>query len=337
MPTLITTGARLHLGFYNFLSDKKAYGSIGVFLKTPAIRILSIRKGNSLRIYNYTGINIDDIIHTINNMFKNYGISIHILESIPRHIGLGSTTQLLLAIGDSIRRTYGLRLSIRELALQFKRGVVSGIGIAAYEKGGLIIDSGRRVKDNIINIPKDLSDLPSIIYRRNLPRHWYFIVITPKGIKGLDEKSEVPFLEKPEENKELQYELLRILVLKLLPSISNNDPKAFGRAIYKIQLLTGKYFSKYQGSIFCCEEAEYIISSLIKNGAYGAGQSSWGPTVYGIIDYRRKALKILSKVRRELYHRDIDANYYISQVSNTGAKISRIEFRSHKSDDSLTL
>ncbi|ADI32466.1 beta-ribofuranosylaminobenzene 5'-phosphate synthase family protein [Staphylothermus hellenicus] len=321
---LITTGARLHLGFYNFLSEGKAYGSIGVYLKTPTIRVLGIREGDNLRIHNYTGINIDDIVYTINNIFKNYGVSIHILESFPRHVGLGSTTQILLAIGDCIRRIYNLRLSIRELALLFKRGIVSGIGIATYEKGGLIIDSGRRAKNGIIGIPKDLDDLPSVIYRKNLPQHWYFIVITPKGIKGLDEKSETPFLEKPEENKELQYELLKILVLKLLPSISNNDPKTFGRAIYKIQLLTGKYFSKYQDSIFCCEEAEYIINSLMRNGVYGAGQSSWGPTVYGIIDYRKKALRTLSRVKQELYHRDIEADYYISQVSNTGARVSRI-------------
>ena len=44
----------------------------------------------------------------------------------------------------------------------------------------------------------------------------------------------------------------------------------------------GKSFSNVQGGTFSSPIVEDGIKYLIKSGAYGAGQSSWGPAFYGV-------------------------------------------------------
>ena len=69
------------------------------------------------------------------------GLSIH--SAIPEHVGLGSGTQLSLAIASAICHLYGLpehRTSY--LAAILHRGARSGIGVGAFMKGGFVVDGG---------------------------------------------------------------------------------------------------------------------------------------------------------------------------------------------------
>lgn len=316
----VTASARLHLGFYNFLNNRIAYGSLGLAIDRPVIRVVVRRRGELL-VNNYTDEYIDDIIEHVVDRLDVPGAEISIYSTIPRHVGLGSTTQLSLAIGYALTRLYGLGYSIRELALRLGRGYVSGIGIAAFEKGGFIIDSGRRLGDNgLLNHPRTIYDLPKPIYWSKVPGDWRFIVIVPNGSRGLDESVEEELMRKPEPlPSDLQLQLYSALVMDIVPGVSLNDIDRFSQGLYKIQFTTGKYFMKHQGGIFCCRETEEIIRHMLDSNIVGVGQSSWGPVAYGVVRGSKKAKRLLEKILYNLKQEGIEPRQvFIAKPRNTG-------------------
>ena len=331
MKVTVEASARLHLGFYNFLEDNIVYGSIGISIEVPKVIVTaSPSEGSSLTVLNKTNIDADDVVNNVIKRVHNSlnieipGLKISIVEAIPRHAGLGSTTQMSLAIGMAIMKLLNKPIKVRELAVMLGRGRDSGIGIAAFEHGGFIIDSGRRLPPNAIFVepPKNINDLPYPIFRAKVPNDWLFLIFIPKQRKGLDETSERKVMDVPSPvPRELKYELYKLLLLYLMPSITMNDIKAFGRTITKLQVLVGQYFSKYQGGTYCCDETEFVINSLLKHGAYGAGQSSWGPTAYGIVKGQKQAAKLLTNVRKDIEKKGYDMVYFITKAQNKGALI----------------
>lgn len=319
---IVESSARLHLGFYNIISKNVAYGSLGVAISEPKV-VVSILKSKETAIVNNTSIKgLEKTVLKTINMLELGKVKVVVEKAIPRHVGLGSTTQLMLSIGYGISSLYKLNYSIRELAAKLRRGTVSGIGIATFEKGGFVIDSGRIVSGRIVKPPTKVEELPQIIYRKSIPKNWFFTVIIPKGVRGLTEREEKEILSIPEPmDKNLERELRETVLIHLLPSLARVDIEEFGKALTKVQILVGTYFAKYQGGIFCCEETEYAINSMLRHGAYGAGQSSWGPTAYGIVLGLRRAKNVLRKVKKDMERKGYEAEYYIVNVRNRGAKI----------------
>ncbi len=323
---IVKTSARLHLGFYNFLNENTAYGSIGIAIEEPHI-LIKVSKADKFRVINETTIPIDDVV---NNVISKLSINPEELKmelrcenAYPRHTGLGSTTQLNLAIGMAILRFLDKSMSVQELAVKLGRGRDSGIGIAAFQYGGFIVDSGRKISEQgIVEPPSTVDDLPKPIFKSKVPGNWYFILFIPRKYKGLDEKSERKVLDRPEPPpKDFQRELYELMLLKLIPSVLFRDIELFGKTLTKMQIMVGTYFSKYQGGVFCCDETEFTINSLLKHGAYGAGQSSWGPTAYGIARGFRMAMRVMSNVKRDIERRDYDADVVVTKVKNKGAYI----------------
>jgi len=320
----IRSSARLHLGFYTISASSMAYGSMGVAINKPEI-VVQVRKADGLEIRNSTQVTIEKDVTEVIKRLNLPGAEINVLKAIPRHVGLGSTTQLRLSIGYALSRIYGLKYSIRQLAFIIKRGTVSGIGIAAFKHGGFILDSGRLLSEDGIREPKNPAEIPNVMLRRPLPKSWRFIVAIPKGIRGLDEREEKPVLETPETNHRLERELHDTVLLHMLPALARGDAENFGRALTKVQRLVGQYFSKFQGGEFCCWETEEMVKSLLDGGAYGAGQSSWGPTAYGLIEGSKKAQKLLDYMIRSAEKAGVEAEIFIVQPRNRGFSCRIVE------------
>src|SRR5512137_2926528 len=83
-------------------------------------------------------------------------------SNIPAHVGLGSGTQLALAVGTALAQLGGLKLSVTELSSIMKRGVHSGIGIATFQHGGFVVDGGHPVVDSH-------QALPPVLFRHPVP------------------------------------------------------------------------------------------------------------------------------------------------------------------------
>jgi len=317
MRVNIESSARLHLGFYTISAGHMAYGSIGVAVDRPKVAI-QVGKSDEIRIRNLTQVTVErDVKETI-EMLNLPGAEVEVLKAIPKHVGLGSTTQLRLSVAYALSKIYGLKYNIRRLAFILRRGTVSGIGTATFKHGGFILDTGRLLSENGICEPKTLNDTPRVMFRSALPKSWRFIVAIPRGIRGLDEYEEKPILERPETRRDLERELHETVLLYMLPALARKDAKTFGRALSQVQRLVGRYFSKHQGGEYCCWETEEIVKSLINGGAYGAGQSSWGPTAYGLTEGSKRAEKLLSYMRRSAEKIGVESELFIVQPRNRG-------------------
>ena len=64
-------------------------------------------------------------------------------QAIPAHAGLGSGTQIALAVAAALRTLHGLPLDIEGDAVRMARGRRSGVGIASFGGGGVIVDAGK--------------------------------------------------------------------------------------------------------------------------------------------------------------------------------------------------
>ncbi len=314
----VETSARLHLGFYNFYDPGTgiAYGSVGVGLEEPRLRVRLCTNGPSRAPSSAER----DVGFLRRQGLLGDDVGVEVLTLIERHVGLGSTTQLRLSISLAAALLRGEAPSIYELALRAQRGFVSGIGIEVFRKGGLVVDSGRPARNGVIKPPSSVAELPRAIARLEAPRDWAFIVILPRAPRGLPEgPAERRELKAPRPlSRDKQRELYVALTL-LLRAVAHNDIEAFGDALSLIDRVTGEYFSKQQGARYCCRQTEVAIKALREAGGLGAGQSSWGPVAYAVAPFD-DAEKIARRVLEKLQAMGISVEkYFVTSPRNRGA------------------
>jgi len=217
---------------------------------------------------------------------------LRVFKAIPSHVGFGSGTQLALAIGVALMRLYDLDITVADLAKTIERGRRSGIGIGAFQHGGFIVDGG-----SIVNSHGE-ETVPPIIFRHPFPADWLFVVATPQVGAGLSGEAELTaFHELPPSSPETVDHICRILVMKMLPSLIEGKIKPFGEAMTRIQQLVGDNFSDFQRGRYASIASEQLVAYMLEQGAYGAGQSSWGPTVYGLVRGEEQAQSLAEAVR----------------------------------------
>ncbi len=315
MKTILKTPSRIHFGILDMKGDlKRIYGSVGVALSDPHV-IVEVSDADSFQV---SGGGERALLYAkrVKDYFRiERGMKVNVIESIPPHIGLGSGTQLSLGIGYAMLRHVGMNVTIEELAKVLGRGKRSGIGIYSFKHGGLIIDGG--VKDG---------ELPILLSRYEFPEDWLFLVGIPnieRGISG--NKEEISLEDLKEKLRRENYctcETFRILVLELVPSLLKRDIQGFGEAVTKLEREVGRMFSYVQGGIFRSPLIEKGVEFLLENGAYGAGQSSWGPAFYGIVD-EDGCEKLASKLK-EFLREHGGGSVVVSRANNVGAQVLTI-------------
>ena len=120
-------------------------GALGLAINRPKL-VLRAETADELRV---EGSEIDRITAYAERFISRYGVPkgahLNLLTAIPAHVGLGSGTQLGLAVGTALARLAGLKLSVADIAVAVERGVHSGIGIATFQHGGFVLDGGHRI------------------------------------------------------------------------------------------------------------------------------------------------------------------------------------------------
>ena len=76
--------------------------------------------------------------------------------------------------------------------------------------------------------------------------------------------------------------IAQLVLTSLLPALVERDLEEFGGALTRVQQLVGDAFASVQGGRFH-PRAGALVEALLRGGAAGAGQSSWGPAVYGVV------------------------------------------------------
>src|SRR5439155_806045 len=126
----------------SILAPRLRFGSIGVALERPRY-VVEVRHAPHGEVDGEVEAELSRIIETLGDDARVPGsIAVRVLERIPRHQGLGSGTQRDLALGCALSRLAGRTLTASEIAGRLGRGRRSGVGIATFERGGLVVDAG---------------------------------------------------------------------------------------------------------------------------------------------------------------------------------------------------
>ncbi len=318
----IKSTARLHMGFFDLHGGLgRKFGSIGLSLATPTIE-LSAQMSSQLQVEGITSV-IDKVASIaqqfITKLNLNGSVHLNIRQHIPEHAGLGSGTQTALAIGAAISQLYKLNLSTAQIAELTGRGGRSGIGIAAFDYGGLLIDGGRAARTNT-SLSKLSSNVPPLLARYDFPEDWRVLLIldaSQPGIHGEVERE--AFKQLPEFSESLAAHLCRYVLMQAMPAIVEQDLTAFGFAIQELQSHVGDYFAPAQGGRYASQQVGAVLQALQNMGVACFGQSSWGPTGFAVFENELEAEKHLQQL--ETMFLDSHLSWKICSARNAGAEI----------------
>jgi beta-ribofuranosylaminobenzene 5'-phosphate synthase len=287
----VTVPARLHLGFLDLNGGLgRRFGGLGLAI-SDLKTVVTVRPAKRSSVSGSDGERVSRHLRT---MEKALGLdtthAVKVSQAVPAHVGLGSGTQLALAVAAGLRRLHNLPLAIESDALALGRGARSGIGIGLFHRGGFVVDGGHGGKPGVAPI---ICHLP-------FPDHWRVLLIfVPQhsGVHGADEGAAFAALAPmPEEDAD---RICRLVLMQALPALIEHDIENFGAAIKALQARIGSYFAHAQGGrIFTNPAVAAVLTGLDAAGAYGIGQSSWGPTGFAFASSSDDASRLAAVARQ---------------------------------------
>ena len=302
--------ARLHLGFLDMNGALgRRFGSIGMAVDRPATRLTVTRAAS----HSASGAESARSLKLAQrfNRGQGGGYAVDVEEAIPAHAGLGSGTQLALAIGTAIARLEGRELAAQDLAGVGERGARSGIGLAAFASGGFLVDGGRGALDRA----------PPLTLRSEFPEDWRVLLMldaSRAGVSGDAEKKAFEAL--PEFPESAAAHICHLVLMKLVPGLKEEDLKAFGEALTEIQQMVGGHFAAKQGgSAWTSPAVGRIAERMQALGATGIGQSSWGPTGFAFVDGDEAAVRLYHSLVEDAKAHGVEI--VIARGRNSGARI----------------
>jgi beta-RFAP synthase len=265
------------------------FGGIGAAAPSPSV-VVSAAKSETLAV---AGPDRRRAGKFARRFLEHCGLSggarLSIERTIPAHVGLGSGTQLALAIGRSLAELHGLDPDPVELARAVRRAERSAIGTWTFAGGGLVVEGGRR---------RDGVDVAPLIARIPFPREWWCVVGVPDAAPGLSGESEARALrDLPAPDEREVARVSHLVLMGLLPALAEGDLDTFGHALSEVQSITGRWFAPIQGGAFASGPSELLVRAMKQWGVQGVGQSSWGPAVYGITSSEDAGRELAERVR----------------------------------------
>ncbi|WP_309492583.1 beta-ribofuranosylaminobenzene 5'-phosphate synthase [Candidatus Hecatella orcuttiae] len=317
----VTTPSRLHFTLIDLNGELgRVDGGVGAALETPGWEI-EVEPSRRLEAQGLCRRFAEKFVQ---HLHQKPPVSIRVLSSIPQHVGLGSATQLALAVGKALAEYLELKLSVTELAALMGRGGTSGIGVAAFQAGGIILDGGHSFgaeaqKREFLPSRVSKAPPPPILARVHPPPDWFFVVAVPDVSRGQHGRQEVEVFKTycPLPSREVD-KLARIILMKLWPSLVEGDASSFGAALTEIQ---GIGFKKIEHQLQA-PIVRQIIDFMLEKGALGAGMSSFGPAVYGFIRGKPQAERLKEEAQVFLEEETGGLVYY-SRVSRRGALLKK--------------
>ncbi len=288
---VVNTPSRVHVSLIDMHGGSgRVDGGIGITLDEPGI-LLEAELSPVLSVAGCdpaTQARIGQVATgVLQDLGLGGGVAITVRKLYPSHIGLGSGSQLSLAVARAITELHDRHLTARELARLTGRGGTSGIGTAAFEHGGFIIDGGHR-----FGTGEEKSDFrpssasrgvcpPPVIVRHDIPADWRILLAVPDLPAGASGGHEADifrqFCPVPlDEVRALTHEVM----MRMLPGIVERDLDLFGSSITAVQ---GLGFKKVELSLQP-PVVTGLLSTLREAGAAGAGMSSFGPAIFAVGD-----------------------------------------------------
>jgi len=324
-PTInLTSFARLHMGFFDLNGGLgRKFGSIGLTLAEPSMQVTAMLS-DEIKVSAASSVPLAVVqkatqicITLLNKLNVEGGLHLHLHSHIPSHAGLGSGTQMALSIGTVINRLYGLRLGTADIATLTMRGGRSGIGIAAFDVGGVLIDGGLATTELAKNQPQSV---PPLLARYDWPEDWRIILILDKdgvGVHGKQERE--AFKNLPAFPANIASDLCRQMLMQVMPAIVEHDLTSFGNGVQVLQAKIGDYFAPVQGGRYASQSVAAVLAYLANSGVACFGQSSWGPTGFAVCETLKEAESLVENLKG--LFKNSGLTYLICSARNAGAYI----------------
>jgi beta-ribofuranosylaminobenzene 5'-phosphate synthase len=266
--------ARLHLGMLAVTGDgARRFGGLGVSVSRPAV-VLEARPANELSV---EGVEAERAL-TFARRCRDAlalpgGAHLRVVQAIPPHVGLGSGTKLALAVAQALAALHGRTVDAPALAQAAGRAARSAVGMWTFALGGLVVEGGVRAG----------AERPApLLMRHAVPDDWRIVLVVPKAAPGLSGVAETQAFGRLVPSAERSAAIAQLVLTSLLPALVERDLEEFGATLTRVQRLVGDAFAPVQGGRFH-PRAGALVEALLRGGAAGAGQSSWGPSVYGVV------------------------------------------------------
>jgi beta-ribofuranosylaminobenzene 5'-phosphate synthase len=311
----VEAGARLHFGVLDLRGELgRRFGGMGAAVPEPSL-VLEVVPDDALSAH---GPDADRAVAFAQRFLAHHrlagGARLTVHRSIPAHSGLGSGTQLGLAVARALAELHGLPTAPDTLARAVGRGRRSAIGTWTFALGGFIVEGGRR---------PGTQDIAPLLARYTMPEGWRCVVAVPDGAPGLSGEAEAAaFAQLPPPLEREVERVAHLVLMQLLPALVEGELASFGAALTEVQRVTGAWFAPQQGGTFAPGPSATLVRRLAEWGAAGVGQSSWGPAVYGLVGSAAEAHELAARAAKLV---GSGGRVFEGGFAGTGARVWRSE------------
>ena len=290
--TRVSAPSRLHFGLLhvpagdpgdNAVSPRR-FGGLGLMLASPRVTV----RVELASVWSSAGPSADRA-EAFARRVAPAGVCCRVVveDCPPEHSGLGVGTQLGLAVVEAARRELGLPdVSAVELARLAGRGERSAVGVHGYRTGGFLFDAGKSPGHAVGTV---LASVP-------FP-DWPVLLLRPPGDAPWSGDAERhAFARQRRATAAVSARLTRLAFTGVWPALIEADYAGFGDALHEYNRLAGEPFAADQGGAYASPAVAAAVARLRNLGVTASGQSSWGPTVFGIC----ASLEQAEAVRQEL-------------------------------------
>ena len=292
----VTAPSRLHFGLLHVPATGepaglRRFGGLGLMLRQPGVSVTVAHA----EVWSAEGPSADRALSVARRVAAAIGthqaLRIAMEHCPPEHVGLGVGTQLSLAVADAVcLLTDGRARSGDELARLAGRGERSRIGVEGYRSGGFLLDGGQSA---------DAAGSSLILSRQAWPGDWRVLLLRRLCLErwhGDRERLAFARPRDPDANLRTTERLCRLALLGVLPAFVERDLPTFGDALHEYNRLAGEVFADDQGGSYAGAAVTELIGWLRAKGIRGVGQSSWGPTVFAMVESEDAAQRLIEQV-----------------------------------------
>lgn len=278
---------RIHFGLADMgAASRRMYGGSGISINAFYVRA-EAKESDSFDLCTSGYISSrtrENIVKAVENA-KSRGLAttckLSVHSDIPQHVGLGSSTQVILTVLESLSGLFHWALSAYEMIELSGRGRTSLVGAATHFFGGLCVDAGQSYHEGVTYEP---SHNPG--HRRpalyvgcwDFPANWKVSLFGIELSPSLDTNIEQSFMaQNAPTSKTVGLKTISALYHGILPALIETDYSAFFESL-KILNTIGfeKKVLEIQPKVIA-----RILKELWENNV-AAGVSSFGPTIFVI-------------------------------------------------------
>ena len=341
----VKTPARLHLGMLSFgVPGIRAYGGVGVMIDRPGVHLRMTRAMPAAGDrFSATGPLADRAAAFARSCVEAWRLgddaacTIEVVHVPDSHAGLGSGTQLGLAVAAGMRQLFrptaiqaGPDGAIQfdtsaavELARAVGRGRRSCVGVYGFSGGGLIVEGGRLVPADRASVDAATRAFSPLLARVHLPAAWRCVVFGMRDTVGLHGDAEKQaFASLPPVPREISAELSRIALMELWPAAAEGQFAEFSDALLRYGLLAGKPFEQASSCLPYARTMAHLTDTLQAMGVRGCAQSSWGPTVMACCESAAAADSLVERFAATELARQYET--LIARFDDQGANVREI-------------